>query len=355
MFGSVAIQGAQGNLQDGLDRTAAQVNRVAALWVAAAGSGNTLATTPFPSTGAGTLARLPGIAAVSVYRGGFLDMGSRRVWVLAPPSTSPRPIPPSQILGGEEAVASARLRGHGWAVLSQAIAAELHLRLGQPFTLPAPRPTVFRVAALSTNLGWPPGAVIVNAADYARAWDSDQASAYLVTLVAGVSPARASREIRRALGPSSGLAVQTAAQRTRQWETTGSQGLSRLTQIAALVLIAAILATAGALSSMIWQRRPQLAYIKRQGYKRGVLWRALLCESALLLGSGCSLGALFGLYGQLLLSHALASVTGFPVVVSLAGAAALFSFALVCTVALAILALPGYLAVRVRPTTVSTA
>jgi putative ABC transport system permease protein len=354
VFGSVAIQGAQGNLQDGLDRTAAQVNRVAALWVAAAGPGNTLATTPFPSAGAGTLARLSGIDAVGVYRGGFLDMGSRRVWVLAPPSTSPRPIPPSQLLAGEEAVADARLHGHGWAVLSRAIAAELHLRLGEPFTLPAPRPTVFRVAALSTNLGWPPGAVIVNAADYARAWDSDQASAYLVTLVPGVSPARASREIRRALGPSSGLAVQTAAQRTRQWETTGSQGLSRLTQIAALVLIAAILATAGALSSMIWQRRPQLAYIKRQGYKRGVLWRALLCESALLLGSGCSLGALFGLYGQLLLSHALASVTGFPVVVSLAGAAALFSFALVCTVALAILALPGYLAVRVRPTTVST-
>ena len=47
-----------------------------------------------------------------------------------------------------------------------------------------------------------------------------------------------------------------------------------------------------------------------------MLWRALLFESALLLGAGCSIGALFGLYGQLLLSHALASVTGFPVVFS---------------------------------------
>ncbi len=355
VFGSVAIQGAQGNLQDGLDRTAAQVNRVAALWVSPAGSGNTLATTPFPSAGASALARLPGIETVGVYRGGFLDMGSRRVWVLAPPVTSPSPIPPSQLLGGALPVATARIRGHGWAVVSQAIAAEHHLRIGQPFTLPAPRPTVFRVAALSTNLGWPPGAIIVNAADYAHAWGSDEASAYNLTLTPGWSPARAGREVQRALGPSSGLAVQTAGQRTRQWEATGSQGLSRLTQIAALVLIAAILATAGAIGSMIWQRRPQLAYIKRQGYRRGVLWRALLCESALLLGSGCSIGALFGLYGQLLLSHALASVTGFPVVVSLAGAVALFSFALVSAVALAILALPGYLAVRVRPTTVSTA
>jgi putative ABC transport system permease protein len=355
VFGSVAIQGAQGNLQEGLDRTAAEVNRTAALWVAPAGSGNTLATTPFPSAGARVLARLPGIAAVGVYRGGFLDIGSRRVWVLAPPATSPSPIPPSQLLSGGVAAASARLRGHGWAVVSQAIAAEHHLRVGEPFTLPAPRPTVFRVAGVSTNLGWPPGAIVLNAADYARAWGSGEASAYTVALEPGRSPAEASREIRRALGPSSGLVVQTAAQRTRQWEATSSQGLSRLTQIAALVLIAAILATAGAIGSMIWQRRPQLAYIKRQGYKRGVLWRALLCESALLLVSGCAIGALFGLYGQLLLSHALASVTGFPVVISFTGTIALFSFAVVSAVALAILALPGYLAVRVRPTTVSIA
>jgi putative ABC transport system permease protein len=109
------------------------------------------------------------------------------------------------------------------------------------------------------------------------------------------------------------------------------------------------------MGSMIWQRRPQLAYIKRQGYRRGVLWRALVCESALLLGVGCLQGALFGVYGQLLLSHALASVTGFPVVSTVGGVSALASFAVVSAAAVAILAVPGYLAVRVRPTTVSTA
>ncbi len=355
VFGSVAIQGAQRNLQSGLDHTAADVNLVTDLWVSPAGAGNTLGTTPFQSGAAKALAALPGVQRLSVYRGGFLDVGDRRVWVLAPPSSSPRPIPPSQLVRGDLARATERLRRHGWAVLSQAIAAERHLRIGQSFTLPAPRPTVFRVAALSTNAGWPPGAIIINASDYARAWGSDEASAYNVTLAPGLSAARGRRELERALGPGSGLAVQTAQQRARQWQAASRQGLARLTQIAALVLIAAILATAGAMSSLIWQRRPQLAYIKRQGYKRGVLWRALLCESALVLGSGCSIGAVFGLYGQLLLSHALATVTGFPVVFAFGGSAALWSFALVGAVALAILALPGYLAVRVRPTTVSAA
>ena len=67
----------------------------------------------------------------------------------------------------------------------------------------------------------------------------------------------------------------------------------------------------------------------------------------LLLGAGCSIGAVFGLYGQLLLSHALASVTGFPVVFSVGLLVALESVALVSVAAAAIVAVPGYLAAGV--------
>jgi putative ABC transport system permease protein len=277
------------------------------------------------------------------------------VWVLAPPRTVAHPIPVGQLVRGELGPATAAIRRGGWAVISQALATAHHLRIGGRFTLPSPHPAVLRVAALSTNLAWPSGAVLVNAQDYAHAWGSPDASAYQVQVQPGVSPAAVSAEIQHLLGPHTALVAETAAQRIQANYATTRQSLSRLAQIGTLVLIAAVLAMAGAMGSMIWQRRPQLAYIKRQGYKRGVLWRALLCESALLLGAGCSLGALFGIYGQLLLSHALASVTGFPIVFSIGGLAAFWSFALVSAAAVAILALPGYLAVRVRPTTVSTA
>jgi putative ABC transport system permease protein len=153
--------------------------------------------------------------------------------------------------------------------------------------------------------------------------------------------------VRRALGPDSGLSVQTARGRELEWRASSRQGLSRLSQIALLVLIAATLAMAGAIAAMIWQRRPQLAYLKRQGYLRRVLWRALIYESALLLAAGCSIGAVFGLYGQLLLSHALASVTGFPVVFSVGAPVALWSVGLVSVAAATIVAMPGYLAARV--------
>jgi putative ABC transport system permease protein len=347
VFGSVAIGGAHSNLQSGLDRTATDMNRVSDVWVSAAGSANTLGTTPFAMSSAARVASLPGVRSLGIYRGGFLDVGDRRTWVIAPPSSSPEPIPASQLLKGNLALANTRLRAGGWVVLSQAIADEHHLSIGGSFTLPSPTPSTFRVAALSTNVGWPPGAIIINSSDYARAWGSSEASAYNIEVQPRVSPSQGALEVRRALGAHSGLSVQTAHQRELQWRASSREGLSRISQIALLVLIAAALAMAGAMGAMIWQRRPQLAYLKRQGYRRSVLWRALIYESSLLLGAGCSIGAVFGLYGQLLLSHALASVTGFPIEYSVGALVALWSVALVSVAAAAIVAVPGYLAARV--------
>ncbi|HEX3391380.1 MAG TPA: FtsX-like permease family protein, partial [Solirubrobacteraceae bacterium] len=140
-----------------------------------------------------------------------------------------------------------------------------------------------------------------------------------------------------------------AAQREQAFRSTQSQGLSRLSEIAALVLIAAVLAMAAAMGAMVWQRRGRLAGMKVDGFDQGELWRALLCESAVLLGVGCSIGAVFGLYGQVVLTHALAGVAGFPVVFAANGVVAILVFAGVTAVAVAIAALPGYIATQVKP------
>jgi putative ABC transport system permease protein len=348
VFGSVSIQGARSNLQRGLDASARGIDSGADIWVTPRGSANSFATTSFRDLDGGALGRLPGVRAVELYRGSFLDWGDRRMWVLGPPRSDPRPIAASQIVRGDDAEANARLRGGGWAVISQAIADEHHLSIGDSFRLPSARPLTLRVAALSTNLGWPPGALIINADDYARGWATSYPSAYQVQLMPGVSPAVVSGEVRRALGPRSGLQVQTSAQRERLHFAQAAQGLSRLTQIRTLVLIAAVLAMAAAMGAMIWQRRARLADMKVDGFSRVVLWRALLWESAILLGAGCSLGAVFGLYGQLLLSRALSHVNGFPLIESTPVPAAIGNFALITAVAVAIVAAPGYAAARVH-------
>jgi putative ABC transport system permease protein len=173
------------------------------LWVSPPGAYNLLRTAPFTPTEQAQLASLPGIHAVRLYRGGLLDWGQRRVWVIAPPSEASPLLPASQVLEGSRVQATARLRAGGWAVLSQALAEELHLHIGDSVTLPTPRPTRVRIAALSTNIGWAPGAVTVTAGEYARAWTSTDASAYNVLLDPGTSAAQVAAEIRGALGPSS--------------------------------------------------------------------------------------------------------------------------------------------------------
>ena len=349
VFGSVTIQGARANLQGGLDRAFEGVASITDLWVAPSGAQSLFATIPFPGVATSTLAHLAGVRSVSPYRGGFLEYDGRRVWVLAPPATASSPIPQSQIVTGNLALATARLRAGGWAVISKTLATAHHLRIGQSFALPSPRETTFRVAALTTNLGWPPGAIILNGEDYARAWESPDPGAYNVMLASGASPVRVSREIQHVLGPESGLVVQTAQQRGQAQQAAGHQGLGRLTQIAWLVLVAGVLATATVMGATIWQRRRRFARMKVQGYGRRILWRGLICESALLIGAGCLIGAALGVYGQLLLSHALVAVTGFPVIISANLLVAFASFMLMTVVAATCVAIPGYRAAGITP------
>ena len=352
VFGSVAIQGAHRDLLAGLRAAARETSATAQVWVAPAGSYNLLLTTPFAPLAQSRLRRVPGVQTVGLYRGGLLDYGGRRVLVIAPPLTARSLLPAGQLLGGDARRAQALVRGGGWIAMSRTIAAEHGLRVGQSVTLPSPNPSTMRIAALSTNVGWEPGTIVMSAPSYARAWGSTDASAYAIQLAPGVSPSDGARAIRRALGAGAGsalavesaLKVQTARQRGAALDTLDTRALARLTQIATLIPIFAVLAMAAAIGAMVWQRRARLAKLKLEGLARAQLWRTILLESLLLLGSGCVTGALFGLYGQHLADRALAQTIDFPVARSLAPLPVLTSLGLVIAAALVVLALPGYLA-----------
>ena len=347
VFGSVTIQGAHENLLSGLEGATRELNASTDVWVAPAGYYNLLDTTPFRASRQRELERLPGVRAVRIYRSGLLDYGDRRVLVIAPPRQATPLLPAGQIVQGNAARAIERVRAGGWLVLSRALAAEQGVRIGQTLTLPSPDPMTFRVAALSTNVGWAPGAIIMNATDYAHAWGTRDATADSVLLAPGVPPRQVVREIERALGPDSGLTAQTSARHTAQQIALSREALARAKQIATLILIVAILAMAAAIGAMIWQRRPRLAKLKLEGLPRIQLWHTILIESLILLATGCLTGAAYGLYGQQLADRALAQTINFPVNYSVTGLSALWSLTLVTATALAILAIPGWFAASV--------
>jgi putative ABC transport system permease protein len=349
VVGGAMIQGSRSNLQAGMTASFHTISSAADVWVSPATGDNLFATIPFDEIPLAPLRQLPGVRAVGVYRASFLNVGDRRVFVEAPPATVARPLSSIQLSEGDLATTDARLRSGGWVVLSTALASEHHVQIGQRFTLPTPHPVTLRVAALSTDLGWPAGAVIMNPTDYVAGWGSAQSSAYNVMLAPGAPPARVAAEVRRTLARMgyTGLAVQTERLHEQLEIANGRQGLARLTQMALLVLLAGVLASASTMGAGIWQRRRVLARLKVQGLTRGLLWRSLVWESIVVLGLGCLVGAAFGIYGQLLVSHALLIVTGFPVVISLALPTVLESFAVVVLAASTIVALSGYRATAV--------
>ncbi len=61
------------------------------------------------------------------FQGGFLQLGSRRVWIIARPPGASRQVLASEILQGNARTAVARLSEGGWIAVSKQIAEEHHV------------------------------------------------------------------------------------------------------------------------------------------------------------------------------------------------------------------------------------
>jgi putative ABC transport system permease protein len=151
------------------------------------------------------------------------------------------------------------------------------------------------------------------------------------------------------LGAGSGLEAITAETWVNRFDTLAGQGLSRLGDISTLLLLAAIMAMAAALASHIWQQRASMASLRIDGVSPRRLRRLLLVESTLILTTGCIVGALAGVFGQLVIDRYLQHVTGFPVASLAAGWRPGLIVALVVTGAFLAVLAPGFLASRVSP------
>jgi putative ABC transport system permease protein len=349
VYGSVAIQGARADLSRGLHAAIVQFLGTADVWVT---SGESVFTTDsFHANGAlAKIAHAPGVASARVYQGGLLNVGNHRLWIRARPPGDDVVLQSSQLLEGNYTQASRLIRQGGWAAVSAGFASERGLHVGDSFSLPTPAgPEHLGVAAITTNTGWPSGALTIASADYRKYWQTTDPAAIEVNLKPGVSRAAGRKAIRLALGSRPGLSVQTRAQREAEFTASASQALRTLGEISTLLLVAAALAVAFALSAAIWQRRGRLASLKTQGFNSRQLWRSLVLESAIVLGVGCADGAILGIYGHALAGRWLKLTTGFPAPFSLGGVELLLTIMLVAGISLSVIALPGMSAARVSP------
>jgi putative ABC transport system permease protein len=348
VYGNVAIGGARDDMIRGLEAGYADHLSTADVWVTTAGQSLTTDSFGVTTSALSRVRRAPGVADVRVYQGGMLDSGDQRTWIIARPSGDRHMIPPTQLVEGDLATAERRLRSGGWAAVSRTIATHRELAIGDAFSIPAPTgPLRLRLAAVVTNLSWGPGAIVMGTADYRRGWRTNEATALEVDLRPGVPPATGRRAVAVALGQNAALDVQTRAQLEGEFRGLLHQGLARLSQISTLMLLAAILALAAAMSASVWQRRRRLAAYKVQGFKEHQLRRILLLETVVVLVLGCGLGVVAGTYAHLLGNRWLELHTGFPAPFSIQAGQALTTLMLIVLGAAAVVGITGYLASRV--------
>ena len=364
LFGSVALGGSRENLLRGIRSFAHSYVGAAEIWVT--NPGDNQAVNEFSAgQDAARIASVPAVARVQVFQGGFMEFGShppRRVWIIARPPGASRQVLESEIVDGNASTAVARLSEGGWIVVSKQIAEEHHVGLGGTLTLPTPTGDArFRIAALTTNLAWPPGVIFIGTAAYSHFWATTAPTALGVQLRPGANEVQARSAIARALGragPSGqagpagfqgGLEVSTAPARQASIDALTSEGLGQLQEISTLLLLAAIAAMVAALASSLRQRREWLAGLRLSGAEPARLQRILLLEAALMLGAGCLTGAIAGIYGEVIIDGFLRGVTGFPLASIVTGTRALEVFVLVLALAIAIMAIPGWRASRVSP------
>ena len=311
VFGSVAIQGAHGDLLAGLEGATRDMNAFDDVWVLR----------PAPTTSCRPAVRPDAAQAPAAgagrARGGSLPQRAARL--RRAPRAGDRPAAHGRAAGarrpdraGRSATGTARVRAGGWVVLSRALAEEHHLRVGEAFTLPSPDPTDV------------PRRRVLDQPRLGAGCDRDE-RLRLRSRVGqrGRNRLRHHARLRRharpgrprdrtALGPTGGVPIdpgwrwrpRAARRRTERTQppsarpphsNRGADPARRGT------------GDGGSDGALAWQRRPRLAKLKLEGLARAELWRTILLESLLLVGVGCLTGAIFGLYGQQLADRALAT------------------------------------------------
>jgi putative ABC transport system permease protein len=311
-FLMVLIGGSVADVQHAARSGATGLLSSAPIWIKPGGAENVYTTQPFAYTETQRrLQRLGDVDSVLPWRDSFLDLTRRRVWVLGVPPQTAAQIVPSQLVQGSLQTADRHLREGGWVAISEPIAQEDHLRLGERFTLPTPAGnTSFRLAATIANYGWLPGAIVMNGDQHARLWRSDTATELATTLEPGVSIAAGKRAVERALPAGSALTVHTDSERRSEVSAVLGSTLARLNDTTIVVLIATISSVIALMLAAIWQRRARLGSLMAIGMGSGQFARLVSYETGLVLLTGCAIGVGAGLVGQDLIDGWLHRTTG---------------------------------------------
>ncbi|MFM7231324.1 MAG: ABC transporter permease [bacterium] len=250
-------------------------------------------------------ARLPGVAMVDTYRGSAMTVNGRIASVVGVEfAVQERRGQLSFVGGGDSRAALERARLGGGVIVTESFAHRHRVRTGDTLALPTPTGEArVRIEGVSYDYSTDAGAVLMDRSLYARLWNDDRTQSLALYLEPGASSDSVRAAFLRLAGPGLLLHV-TPNQALRQRVLEVFDETFRITWVLqTIAVVVSVLGVISTLTTLVLQRRRELAVLRAAGARRSQVRTLVLVESGVLGAAGALLGCVAGFALALLLVH----------------------------------------------------
>ena len=248
---------------------------------------------------------LSGVAAVDTYRGTSLTMDGLLAMAIGIDFQVQRDHGRLQFVGGEDArIVLDRALREGGVIVTESFAHRHRVKPGGTLLLPTPAGAVpVPVEGVFYDYSSDAGAVLLDRALYARLWRDERTESLALYLEPGTDADRVRTALLRLAGPGVLLHV-TPNQTLRKRVLLVFDETFRITWVLQTIAVfVSVLGVISTLTTLVLQRRRELAVLRAAGALRSQVRTLVLVESGVLGAAGAVLGCVAGYVLALLLVH----------------------------------------------------
>jgi putative ABC transport system permease protein len=177
------------------------------------------------------------------------------------------------------------------AVISEAFSNKFGKRVGDTLDLGVVR---MKVSGVYRDYSSDRGVIVIDRAQYVRAFDDTAINTIVIFLKDGVSIDYARRELERRFGPKYGAFVVTNAEVRREVMRIFDQTFMITYALLGVAIVVAVLGIVNTLSALILERTRELALLRVTGLSSGELRTMIVLESSLLGAASTAVGLVMG-------------------------------------------------------------